>query len=130
MSGVNKMLDLLKRPATWLSIVLFASLAAISLAQQPDIDAIPEKARIVDVRTPSEFRSGHFPGAANIPLADIPGRLAEFGGKDLSIVVYCLSGNRSGIAKRLLEAAGYKRVSNGGGLDAMMRLAPGLPRSK
>ena len=118
------MIDLLKRPATWLVIFLFVSLATISVAKQPDIDAIPKKALIVDVRTPSEFRTGHFPGSVNIPLADFRSRLAEFGGKDQLIVVYCRSGNRSGIVKGLLEASGYKRVSNGGGLDTMMRLAP------
>ena len=123
MFKVSKMLALLKKPATWLGILLLASFATISLARQPGIDAIPDKARIVDVRTPAEFRSGHFPGAVNIPLADIRSRLDEFGGRDQAIVVYCRSGSRSSVAKGWLDAAGYKRVFNGGGLNAMMRLA-------
>jgi phage shock protein E len=76
-------------------------------------------AKVVDVRTPGEFKSGHYPGAVNIPLHELDDRLAEFGDKEKPIVVYCRSGNRSGQAKRQLEAAGYRDVTNGGGLRDM-----------
>lgn len=76
---------------------------------------------IVDVRTPEEFRGGAYPDAINIPLDELTGRLDEFGG-DLSreIVVYCASGARSAYAQRMLMQLGYRNVSNGGGLAAMM----------
>jgi phage shock protein E len=80
---------------------------------------IKDGAKIVDVRTPAEFADGHHPGAINIPLAEIPNRLAEFGAKDKPIVVYCRSGNRSGQALRLLQEAGYTNVTNAGGLKDM-----------
>ncbi len=32
---------------------------------------------VLDVRTEAEFAAGHVPGALNIPLDELPGRLAE-----------------------------------------------------
>ena len=36
------------------------------------------KATIVDVRSAAEFMGGHVAGSINIPLQEIPKRLAEF----------------------------------------------------
>lgn len=81
-------------------------------------------ALVVDVRTPEEYASGHYPGAVNIPLAEIEARLAEFGDVKRPIVVYCRSGNRSARARAILEAHGFRDVTNGGGLRDM----PDVPR--
>lgn len=74
---------------------------------------------IVDVRSPQEFASGAYPGAINIPVDQVQARIGEFGDKARPIVVYCQSGGRSQMAKQMLEAAGYKKVVNGGGLRDM-----------
>lgn len=73
------------------------------------------KATVVDVRTPAEFAAGHHPRAKNIPVDEVQSRIAEFGDKSKPVVVYCASGNRSGRAKQVLLAAGYKDVTNAGG---------------
>jgi phage shock protein E len=75
---------------------------------------------VVDVREPSEFASGHFQGSMNIPLGIIPLRLEEFKAMNGPIVVYCRSGNRSGMAMNLLKQAGMSDVYNGGGLTDML----------
>ncbi len=67
-------------------------------------------ARVVDVRTPQEFASGHVPGAINIPYDELPGRAAEIGPPATRVVLYCRSGRRSGIAAEALEKAGYTNV--------------------
>ncbi len=67
-------------------------------------------ARVVDVRTPEEFASGHVPGAVNVPYDEIAGRLSEVGPKDAPVIVYCRSGRRSGIAAEELKKAGYTKV--------------------
>jgi rhodanese-related sulfurtransferase len=67
-------------------------------------------AKVVDVRTPEEFASGHVPGAVNIPYEEIAKRLAEVGPKDAPVVLYCRSGRRSGIAAEELTKAGYTKV--------------------
>jgi rhodanese-related sulfurtransferase len=70
-------------------------------------------AMLVDVRSPSEFRSGSVQGAVNIPLETLSENLSKFKGKD-NIVVFCRSGNRSGHAKSVLESKGIAHVYNGG----------------
>ena len=67
-------------------------------------------AGLLDVRTAGEFRSGHVPGAVNIPVQELPRRLNDVGAKDRPVVVYCLSGARSAQAKRLLESGGFTQV--------------------
>ena len=76
--------------------------------------------KVVDVRETSEFSMGHFDGAINIPLGIIPLRLDEFKAMQGPIVVYCRSGNRSGMAMNLLKQAGVSEVYNGGGLHDML----------
>jgi phage shock protein E len=75
---------------------------------------------VVDVREINEFALGHFEGAINIPLGIIPLRLDEFKSMNGPIVVYCRSGNRSGMAMNLLKQAGLSEVYNGGGLNDML----------
>ena len=111
----------MKKTAT---IVLpLALLSSLAFASENDVEKrrFPGDALIVDVRTPAEFKAGHYPGAMNIPLSSIPSRISEFGPPDGTIVVYCRSGRRSGIAQRLLEQAGYQNAINGGGLRDMLR---------
>ncbi|MBK7506577.1 MAG: rhodanese-like domain-containing protein [Bacteroidetes bacterium] len=77
-------------------------------------------AKIVDVRSPDEFRDGGFPGAVNIPLQDLQRRLGEIP-KEKPVVLYCASGARSGMGARMLKQAGYADVTNAGGLGDMPR---------
>lgn len=77
-------------------------------------------ALVVDVRTAAEFQGGHLEGALNIPHEQIVAGLNSRNvGKDADIVVYCRSGNRSGLAAARLREAGYTAVVNGGGLSSL-----------
>lgn len=73
------------------------------------------KALVVDVRTPSEFASGHHPRAINVPVDQVQSRIGEFGDKSQPVVVYCHSGSRSSRAKQVLESVGFTQVTNAGG---------------
>ena len=75
----------------------------------------PEEARammddgdvvILDVREPSEFATGHVPGAINVPLGEIRmGRtLPECPDLDKTVLIYCRSGRRSDIGGRIMAA--------------------------
>ena len=75
---------------------------------------------VVDVRETGEFASGHYEGAINIPLGIITAKLDEFRAMSGPVVVYCRSGNRSGMAVSLLKQAGLSEVYNGGGLHDML----------
>lgn len=84
---------------------------------------IQEGALIIDVRTPQEYSQGHYPNAINIPhtvIGEHLESLKEY--KDKPIIVYCRTGRRSGIAKKILEEAGFKKVYNAGGLKDMPQI--------
>jgi rhodanese-related sulfurtransferase len=74
---------------------------------------IEQGAFLVDVRTAAEFERGHVKGSVNIPLDKIPTQLAQFRSRK-NIIVFCLSGGRSGQAKSILERNGIQGVINGG----------------
>jgi len=82
-------------------------------------DKIAAGARVVDVRTPAEFKDGSYPGAINIPVSVLPVRMNELELRDKPIVLFCASGARSGQGARLLKQAGFTDVTNAGGLDDM-----------
>jgi phage shock protein E len=87
------------------------------------IKAIKNKtATIIDVRSPMEFESEHFPGAQNIPLEEVNLKITEIGAMPKPIVVYCRSGNRSGMAKTMLNQQGINEVYNGGGVYDMLNM--------
>ena len=70
-------------------------------------------ALIIDVRTPSEYDDGHLENALNIPLDKISSEIARrVTDKNQPILLYCLSGSRSGIATRLLKNRNYTSVHN------------------
>jgi phage shock protein E len=82
-------------------------------------EKIAAGAKIIDVRSPAEFKDGAYPGAINIPLPLLPTRMAELGPKDTPIILYCASGARSSQGMRFLKQNGFTDVINAGGLDDM-----------
>jgi phage shock protein E len=67
---------------------------------------------IVDVRSPEEWEfDGHADCSVNYPLDDIQNKIEELKNYE-HVVLVCRSGNRAGIAKRILESAGIKNVEN------------------
>jgi hydroxyacylglutathione hydrolase len=84
---------------------------------------------VLDVRTPSEVESGRIDGSLSVPLNQLEGRLDDVP-RDRPIVVTCGSGYRSSIAVSLLEAHGFRRLSDlVGGMAAWQasRLATSVP---
>lgn len=78
---------------------------------------------VVDVRSKLEFWLGHLPGAVCVPVDRLPQGLADLPGVTTKsrILVYCASGARSAAAASGLRAAGYQRVTDGGGIGAAKR---------
>ena len=64
-----------------------------------DVDELAARvdagARVVDVREPDEYATGHVPGAVSIPLATVPEHLDAFRG-DEPVCVICQSGGVAG----------------------------------
>jgi phage shock protein E len=74
-------------------------------------------ALVIDVRSPEEFRQGKVPRAINIPLGEIRARIGSVAkDKQQALLVHCLSGGRSAIARQQLKRLGYGNVFNLGSL--------------
>ena len=66
----------------------------------------------IDVREPWENEEFNV-GGQLIPLGDLMGKIPELENhKNEEVVVYCRSGNRSGMAQQLLQSAGFTNVRN------------------
>ena len=72
-----------------------------------------DKPQLVDVRSPGEYAAGHVPGAINIPMEEVPGRMADLD-PNRPIVLVCQSGTRAAITKTALSASLTTRVLQGG----------------
>ncbi len=93
---------------------------------------VKEGALLIDVRTKSEFEQGHVDGAHHIPYDELESYLQKIekltkGDKGAPIVLYCQSGNRSGIGKKTLLKHGYTKVINHGGLSTWQGLGQPKP---
>ena len=74
--------------------------------------------QLIDVRTPGEFARGAIPGAINIPVDDLRGRLDEV---DADSIVHCQVGLRGYIAARLLAGHGKGARNLDGGYRTWAR---------
>lgn len=75
---------------------------------------------VIDVRTPAEYAAGHLPGAVNIDVesATFEDQVKQLP-KDGQYLVYCHSGNRSGVATDEMATLGFTDVYDlQGGIEA------------
>ena len=96
----------------------------ISVAELKDRMDAGENIHLVDVREPIENAEFNI-GGILLPLGDIQNMQTDVidEWKDDEIVLYCRSGNRSGIATQILEQMGFKNVKNHtGGMLAWLKL--------
>jgi len=96
--------------------VLYMKLSAVRVSSADARTLVAEGALLLDVRTEGEYSDGGIDGSVNIPIQELAGRMDELGPKDGGIVVYCQSGGRSAMAKRLLESNGFGNVHDLGGI--------------
>lgn len=90
-------------------------------------------AQVVDVREPAEYVAGHVPGAASIPMGQLPGRLNEIH-RSKPVFVICQSGGRSSAMTDVLRHHGFDAHSVTGGTAAWTAsnrpVATGAPTRK
>jgi len=84
---------------------------------------------VLDVREPGEIAIARMPGAVEIPMNDVPRRLAELPA-EREIVVVCHHGMRSAQVAVFLADRGYGRVLNlAGGIDGWsLQVDPSVAR--
>lgn len=108
-----------------ISIVAFLSLLLLScqLSSSQQIEKLDSKefnekitatknAIVIDVRTPSEFESGHIENAVNIDWRsnDFETEIKKVINKEEPIFIYCRSGNRSNQAAHKMLEWGFKKI--------------------
>lgn len=67
--------------------------------------------QIVDVRTTSEFESGHIQGAINISLNSLAENSSKIN-KETPVIIHCQSGVRAAMAYSILEKLGFTNILN------------------
>ncbi len=73
--------------------------------------AVGTDGQLIRVREPDEVAGGTLPGAVNIPLGNLPGRVGELD-PSKRVVLLCRSGGRSGQAAEFLTGSGFGDVVN------------------
>lgn len=82
-------------------------------------ELVKNGATILDVRSKSEYASGHVKGSINISVDTLRNNLEKLRDKNKPIITCCASGMRSASAKSILAANGYTQVYNGGGWNSL-----------
>lgn len=78
---------------------------------------IENGAIIIDVRTKSEYDSGHIKNSKNIPLDKIHSKIEEIKKLNKPIITCCRSGMRSGQANSILKSEGIDSINGGSWLN-------------
>jgi phage shock protein E len=116
----------------WIPVlILFGVVAAVVILKQlgqlsktTAVEYLKEGARVLDVRTVTEYQSGHLPNAINIPLGEITQQVCQqMPDKAQVLLLHCHSGTRSAIAARMLKRMGYTRVFNLGSYSRAEKIA-------
>lgn len=96
-ADVIELLDLVRRVAEH-RIAEVQKLVSTYLTAKDDLEPIAAKellgrarkglVTVLDVRPPEEYQAGHLPGAVNIPLSKLEGRLSKLP-KSKEVIAYC-----------------------------------------
>jgi phage shock protein E len=72
---------------------------------------------LIDVRTKEEYDNGHINEAFNHDIMDMMQGIFPDIDKEEAIYLYCESGNRSMMAKKLMENIGFKNIKDSGNIN-------------
>lgn len=97
----------------------FERLLKAPVLKEMGLDEVTTDMQLVDVRLSVEYRSGHLPGAINLPLAHLR-ELAVQLDSGRACALYCDSGRRSASASYLLCERGFDARLIAGGVKASL----------
>jgi len=75
---------------------------------------------LIDVRTKGEYERGHVEGSLNHDIMEMMQGVFPNVDKNEEITIYCESGNRSMMAKSIMENAGFKNIIDAGGINNLI----------
>ena len=86
-------------------------------------ECLKQGALVIDVRTREEFQERHLPAAVNLPLGQLRDGIARCApDREQRLLLHCLSGTRSGVARAMLKKMGYRNVFNLGSYGRAQRI--------
>ena len=72
-----------------------------------------KEALIIDIRSESEYKTGHIKGAKNAPLKGFSSNIKKYSEyKSRPVLVYCNSGNTALRAIKTLKKEGFEKINN------------------
>ena len=101
------------------STAIFDPPAVIDIPTWKSWQASGRQAQLIDVRSATEFASGHIPGAINIPLEQVESRTADLSTSE-PVVLVCQAGTRAQLAAELLRHTPANLIVLKGGTGAWM----------
>jgi rhodanese-related sulfurtransferase len=105
-----------------------ATLGSTRVGANDLVQMVKQGATVIDVRTTSEFRSGHIAGSINVPMDEIESRLEDIPvGKP--VVMVCQSGRRSEMVRERLHGRIAHPVCLEGGISEWERAGQPVVRS-
>ncbi len=117
----NSLLILLMGAAIVVATILMKRLTLLPARAAQQL--IAQGAKVIDVRSKAEHNSGRLPGTLNVPLDELSGRIGSVAtDRDAPLLLHCLSGTRSALARAALKRLGYRRVHNLGSLARARRI--------
>ena len=110
------------------------SLSGVKMLLPSDVTRLinKEDAVVIDIRNESDFEKGHIINAMNIPVAELPNKLAKLKAhKQKDIIVNCANGSVAPKEARKLLNEGFEKVSClKGGLLAWQNASLPLTKGK
>lgn len=89
------------------------SLPQVTVDQVKNVLDRNENVKILDVRTPEEYREGHIKGSILLPFDEVKEKIVQvLPYKAQKIYVHCRSGMRSAKATKEMLKLGYSNVHN------------------
>jgi len=99
-----------------------SGLVNVDLARQ----YLKSGAVVIDVRSPREFESSHLQGALNVPMGQLRHDIGtHVPDRKQVLLLHCLSGTRSGMARRTLKGLGYANCYNLGSYGRAQQIVEG-----
>jgi rhodanese-related sulfurtransferase len=103
----------------------------IDVTELHEMHAQGQRPRVIDVRTPGEFREAHLPFADSIPLHRISPEVIRSSANESPIYFVCRTGRRSEEACKKLSKAGVSNVASvDGGIERWTEAGFDIVRGK
>jgi NADPH-dependent 2,4-dienoyl-CoA reductase/sulfur reductase-like enzyme/peroxiredoxin family protein/rhodanese-related sulfurtransferase/TusA-related sulfurtransferase len=99
----------------------------VKLCHTEDMLSPRDGQQLLDVRTPAEVAAGTIPGAVNIPLDELRGRLGELP-QNRELLVFCQVGLRGYLACRILSQHGFACRNMTGGYKTYAAAVSAIPQ--